>query len=94
MTIDPTCDVWDDEDGRCYVEGHHVPLDVIIAVNAYVDSTGARSFLDERNLGYKVVDVEHVWFVQDPDDEDRLLKAWATTPGAKPHSVVPVSTTS
>lgn len=74
--------VWDDDEGGHYAEGHHESYAFISAVQRYVDECGVRHVLERDGITYEVADVEHGWFTQDPNDEERMNRASAISPGA------------
>lgn len=76
--------MWSDEDGVCYAEGHLDPKEMIKAVGDYLTETGA----DTDPVVYESSDVRHVWYTQDPNDEERLVERPARFADAAPHTVV------
>lgn len=74
--------VWDDEDSNHFAEGHHEPDAFLAAVEAYIDECGVREDNARWGITYRVEDVEQVWCVESPDDEERMHLADADAPGA------------
>lgn len=78
-------DVFDDEYGTCYALGHLRAEVMIAAVDKYMAVCG----VDPEDYGYYMAEeVKHVWYRQDPHDEERMHLVESTAYGATAYTKV------
>jgi hypothetical protein len=74
-------ELWSDEDDVIYASGHVAPDVIVGAAVAFMRGCG----LDDDEISeYRVEDVQHLWSVDDPDDEERFHFVSEGTTGAQP----------